>query len=64
MSSTKLINYSQISLELTGNRNTIRANRNSAKYTNAIEELVIFLDAWVLKNSISNKAKVNIKPKG
>jgi len=61
MDSKKLINFSEVSLVLTGNKNTIRANRNNIQYSNSIEELVLFLDGWVSRNSVSKEVKVTIK---
>ena len=61
MDSKKIINFSEVSLVLTGTRNTIRANRPNPKYAAEISELVDFVDEWVKKNSISKEAKVIIK---
>ncbi len=61
MDPKKLINFREVSLVLTGNKNTIRANRNNLQYSNSIEELVLFLDGWVSKNSVTKKATVKIK---
>jgi len=63
MDSKKLINYSEVSLVLTGNKNTVRANRNNIQYNNQIEELVLFLDGWVSRNSVAKEGKVTIKTK-
>lgn len=64
MESRKLINFSEVSIQLTGNKDTIRANRENAKYSEAINELMEYLDGWVSRNSKSKKAKVTIKTKG
>lgn len=61
MDSKKLINFSEVSVVLTGNKNTIRANRNNIQYSSEIEELVLFLDGWVSRNSVSKKATVDVK---
>jgi hypothetical protein len=63
MDSKKLINFSEVSLKLAGNRNTIRANRNNVQFAKPIEELVVFLDEWVCRNSKSNEANLTIKNK-
>lgn len=63
MDSKKLINFSEVSMVLTGNKNTIRANRNNNQYNNQIEELVLFLDGWVSRNSVTKEVKVTIKSK-
>jgi len=63
MNPKKLINYSVVSIVLTGNKNTIRANRGNVQYSEPIEELVEFLDGWVSRNSVSKKANVEIKTK-
>lgn len=63
MDSKKLINFSNVSQELTGNKNTIRANRNGGEFSESIKELVDFLDGWVLRNSKSEKASITIKTK-
>lgn len=60
MDPKKLINFSEVSLVLTGNKNTIRANRNNIQYTDAIEELILFMDGWVSRNSKSKQAVVNV----
>ena len=61
MDSKKLINFSEVSLVLTGNKNTIRANRKNIQYTSSVEELVLFLDGWVSRNSVTKEATVDIK---
>jgi hypothetical protein len=63
MDNKKLINYSEISLKLTGNKNTIRSNRENVKYVGELQELLNFLDGWVFRNSKLNKAEVTIKTK-
>lgn len=63
MDPNKIINFSEVSLVLTGTRNTIRANRPNPKYAAEISELVDFVDEWVKKNSTSKKAKIIIKSK-
>jgi len=63
MDSKRLINFSEVSLVLTGNKNTIRANRNNIQYTSSIEELVLFLDGWVSRNSVAKEATIDIKTK-
>lgn len=63
MESKKIINFSEVSLLLTGNKNTIRSNRESVKYSKPINELIDFLDDWVYRNSKSKKAIVTIKNK-
>lgn len=63
MDSKKLINYSEVSQALTGNRSTIRANRPNETYAAPMEELLEFLDQWVAKNAKSKKATVTIKSK-
>lgn len=64
MDSKKLINFTEVSLKLAGNRNTIRANRNNVQYAKPIEELVAFLDDWVSRNSQGkNDPKIIIKTK-
>lgn len=64
MDSKKLINFSEVSSALTGNRSTIRANRNNGQFAKPIEELVVFLDEWICRNSKSApEAKITIKTK-
>ena len=64
MYSKKLINFSEVSSALTGNRSTIRANRNNAQFSKPIEELVVFLDEWIVRNSKPTiEAKITIKTK-
>lgn len=63
MDSRKLINYAELSESITGNRNTIRSNRENKKYAGEIKELLDYLDAWVFRNSKSKQAIVTIKNK-
>lgn len=63
MESNKIINYSEVSLVLTGNKSTIRANRESKEFSEPIKELVDFVNQWVSKNSKGNKATLTIKTK-
>ena len=58
--SKKLINYTEVSEVLSGNRNTIRANRKNKNYSVQINELLEFLDDWVLRNSKSKDILVTI----
>jgi len=59
----KIIKYSELSIILTGGRNTIRANRPNVSHSKALEELYNFLDEWVERNSKSKEATVTIKTK-
>lgn len=63
MDSRKLINYAELSESITGNRNTIRSNRENKKYAGEINELLDYLDAWVFRNSKLKEAIVTIKTK-
>ena len=63
MNANKIINYSEVSEVLTGNRFTVRSTRNSPKFSEPIQELVDFVDAWVARNSKSKKAMLTIKTK-
>ena len=63
MDSKKIINFSEVSLVLTGTRNTIRANRPNAKFSVPMAELVDFIDDWVARNAKTKEAKVKIKSK-
>lgn len=63
MNSKKLINYAELSESITGNRNTIRSNRENKKHSGALTELVNYLDGWVFRNSKINEAAVTIKTK-
>jgi hypothetical protein len=63
MDSKKIINYSVLSERITGNKNTIRSNRENKKYSGAIQELTDYLDAWIFRNSKSQETKVTIKTK-
>lgn len=63
MDAKKIINFSEVSLVLTGTRNTIRANRPNSNYIVPITELLDFVDDWVARNSKNKEAKVKIKAK-
>jgi hypothetical protein len=59
----KILKYSAVSDILTGNKNTIRANRPNVNHSEAMDELYHFLDLWVEKNAKSKEVKVTIKTK-
>jgi hypothetical protein len=61
MESNKIINYSEVSEVLTGNRSTIRSTRNSPTFSEPVKELVDFVAGWVDRNSKLNKAILTIK---
>lgn len=58
-----IINYSEVSLALTGNKSTIRSNRENVEFAEPIKELVDFVSEWVDRNSKSKKAVLTIKNK-
>lgn len=58
-----IINYSEVSLVLAGNKSTIRANRDNVEFAEPIKELVDFVSEWVDRNSKSKKAVLTIKTK-
>ncbi len=62
-SKNKIINYSEVSLVLAGNKSTIRANRDNVEFAEPIKELVDFVSEWVDRNSKSKKAVLTIKTK-
>ena len=51
----KLINYSNASTMLTGDRTAIRSNYSGKKYKKAIQELIDFEKAWTDKYLKPNK---------
>lgn len=61
MESHKIINYSEVSLVLTGNKSTIRANRKNQEFSEPLKELISFLNTWVSKNSKSKNAVITKK---
>lgn len=63
MDSKKLINYAELSESITGNRNTIRSNRENKKHAGAVNELINYLDAWVFRNAKLKETIVTIKNK-
>lgn len=63
MESKRIINYSEVSEVLAGNRNTIRADRANEKFSEPIGELMQFLDGWITRNSKSKKTVVTVKSK-
>lgn len=63
MDSKKLINYAELSESITGNRNTIRSNRENKKYAGEIKELTDYLDSWIFRNSKSKESIVTVKTK-
>lgn len=63
MESNKIINYSEVSMVLVGNKSTVRANRENLEFAESIKELVDFVNDWVERNSKSKKADLTIKTK-
>ena len=63
MESNKIINYSAVSVLLTGNKKTIRSDRPNVQFSKEINELVGFVDDWVARNSKSKEAVLTIKTK-
>jgi len=63
MDPKKLISYRHVSEVLTGNKQTVRADRPNATHSVAIGELLDFVEKWIEKNSISKEAKITIKTK-
>ena len=63
MESNKIINYSAVSVLLTGNKKTIRSDRPNVPFSKEINELVGFVDDWVARNSKSKEAVLTIKTK-
>ena len=63
MNSKKLLNYAELSECITGNRNTIRSNRENKKHCGAVNELIDYLDLWIFRNSKSKETTVTIKTK-
>ena len=63
MDSKKLINFSEVSIVLTGNKNTVRSNRANSSFSEPVNELLKFLDGWVKRNSKDKKANITIKTK-
>lgn len=61
MDPKKLINFREVSLVLTGNKNTVRSNRPNTAFSEPVNELLKFLDKWVKKNSKDSSAVVTIK---
>lgn len=59
----KIINYSEVSLVLTGKKTTIRANRDNVEFAEPVKELEDFVSEWVDRNSKSKKAEITIKIK-
>lgn len=63
MESNKIINYSEVSMVLAGNKSTVRSNRENREFSEPIKELVDFVNEWVKNNSKSKKATLTIKTK-
>ena len=45
-----LINWKQLSIELSGNDNSIRKNKVPKKYQPKVNQLLLLLAAWVKSN--------------
>jgi len=63
MDPKKIINYSEVSLVLAGNKNTVRSNRANSSFSEPVNELLKFVEGWVKRNSKSQKANITIKTK-
>ena len=63
MEQNKIINFSEVSEVLAGNKNTIRANRCNKQYEKPIKELVDFVSDWVTRNSKHKEGIITIKLK-
>lgn len=61
MDPKKLISYADVSEVLTGNRNTVRADRPNTFHSKPINELLDFVSGWIERNSKANKNKITIK---
>ena len=59
----KIINFSELSEQVTGSRNTIRSNRKITKNYSQVQELFDYIELWVEKNAKSKEVKVTIKTK-
>jgi hypothetical protein len=55
MELNKLINWCGLSEILTGNSNTVRANRKNKKFSKEINSLEEHLIAWAKENNIKTK---------
>lgn len=63
MDPKKLISFRHVSEVLTGNKQTIRADRPNTTHSAAVNELLDFVADWIKRNSKSKNADVTIKTK-
>ena len=61
MDPKKLISFRHVSEVLTGNKQTIRADRNNPMHSKPINELLDFVSGWIERNSKANKNHITIK---
>lgn len=63
MDPKKLISFRHVSEVLTGNKQTVRADRPNTTHSVAVNELLDFVAGWIKRNSKSDKAEITIKTK-
>jgi len=63
MDPKKLISFRHVSEVLTGNKQTVRADRPNAIHSEAVNELLTFVSSWIDKNSKAKENKITIKTK-
>lgn len=61
MDPKKLISYADVSEVLTGNRNTVRADRPNFVHRKPINELLDFVTEWIGRNSKAKENHITIK---
>jgi hypothetical protein len=61
MQAKELIKWAEVSVILTGNKNTVRPNRKNKKYTDEIQGLLDFVQEWIDKKGNVTKAVVTVK---
>ncbi|MES2864068.1 MAG: hypothetical protein V4666_08120 [Bacteroidota bacterium] len=63
MDPKKIISFRHVSEVLTGNKQTIRADRPNTTHSKAVNEMLDFVSEWIKRNSKSDKAEITIKTK-
>lgn len=63
MEPKKLVSFREVSEVLTGNRQTVRADRPNANHSAALNELFDFLEGWISRNSKASKNSITVKTK-
>lgn len=61
MDSKKLISFRHVSEVLTGNKQTVRADRPNTIHSKPLNELLTFVEGWIKRNSKATENHITVK---